>query len=75
MNKKTFINNIVNNHLIKIPDVYRVTMRFQSLLPANFNNYLYTYAENANHITKYKDHGYDGSPISYALGGIIPVYV
>lgn len=75
MNKETFINNIVNNHLIKIPDVYRVTMRFQSLLPANFNNYLYTYAENANHITKYKDHGYDGSPMSYALGGIIPVYI
>lgn len=75
MDKKTFITNIVENHLIKIPDVYRVTMRFQSLLPANFNNYLYNYAENANHITKYKNRGYDSSPISDALGQLIPKYV
>lgn len=75
MNKEAFIANIVNNHLIKIPDVYRVTMRFQSLLPANFNNYLYNYAENANHITKYENRGYDSSPLSDALGQLIPKYV
>lgn len=50
-----FMNNIIENKLIKIPDVYRVQMNFQSILPANFNNYIFAYAENASHITKYKD--------------------
>ena len=39
-------DSIVRNNLIKIPDAYKVTLRFQSLLPANFNNYLYSYASN-----------------------------
>ena len=30
--------------MIKIPDVYKVDMKFTSLLPANFNNYIFTYA-------------------------------
>lgn len=37
---------ILSQKLIKIPDVYHVTLQFQSLLPANFNNYLFTYACN-----------------------------
>lgn len=53
MDSETFKKNIIDNKLIKIPDVYRVQMNFQSLLPANFNNYIFTYAENASHITKY----------------------
>lgn len=37
---------ITENNLIKIPDVYEVKMTFQSLLPLNFNNYIYTYSQN-----------------------------
>lgn len=48
MDKKQFEKNITSNHLIKIPDVYRVSLKFQSLLPANFNNYIFNYAENNN---------------------------
>lgn len=35
-----------NNQTIKIPDVYIVTMNFKSLLPMNFNTFLYQYAGN-----------------------------
>ena len=62
-----FKNNIINNKLIKIPDVYRVSLQFQSLLPANFNNFIFNYAENASHMTKYKDHIYDESAVAMAL--------
>lgn len=48
-----FESSIQSNKLIKIPDIYRVKLVFQSLLPANFNNYIFNYAENANHINKY----------------------
>ena len=41
--KDDFMKNIKDNNLIKIPDIYRVNMSFKSLLPANFNNFLYTY--------------------------------
>lgn len=41
---KAFVKNgIKANNLIKIPDIYRVNMTFKSLLPANFNNFMYTY--------------------------------
>lgn len=53
MDTEKFKKNVIENKLIKIPDVYRVQMSFQSLLPANFNNYIFNYAENASHITKY----------------------
>jgi hypothetical protein len=33
--------------LIKIPDIYKVTCSFTSLLPNNFNNYLYSYYNNS----------------------------
>lgn len=39
-------DEIRGHKLIKIPDVYEVTMTFNSLMPANFNNYLYTFSEN-----------------------------
>ena len=32
-----FLNKIKTNKLIKIPDIYKVTMTFDSLLPSNFN--------------------------------------
>lgn len=74
LNKDTFMQNIVNYKLIKIPDVYRVTMNFQSLLPANFNNYIFAYAENASHIVNYKDHVYDESTLSKCLPEAISKY-
>ena len=46
----TFKDNIIKGKLIKIPDIYTVEMTFQSLLPANFNNFLYMYSENKNQI-------------------------
>ena len=67
MNKDSFESNILKNRMIKIPDVYRVSMRFQSLLPANFNNYIFAYAENNNHIDTYYTHVYDQSAIAEAL--------
>ena len=74
MNKAKFKENIKNNKLIKIPDVYRVTMKFQSLLPANFNNYIFNYAENASHITKYNDKTYDQSAVSQILPKALATY-
>ena len=67
MDKTAFLTNVKNNRLIKIPDVYRVTLQFQSLLPANFNNYIFNYAENASHLTKYSKHSYDASAAAKAL--------
>jgi len=32
--------------IVRIPDMYKVTCTFTSLLPNNFNNYLYTYYNN-----------------------------
>lgn len=74
LDKETFKRNICTNKLIKIPDVYHVTMSFQSLLPANFNNYLFNYAENSCHVTQYADHVYDSSDISGRLGKAIGAY-
>ena len=67
MNPDAFEMNIIKNKLIKIPDVYRVKMTFQSLLPANFNNYIFAYAQNSCHIVDYKDKVYDSSAISELL--------
>ena len=36
------------HNLAKIPDIYHLTLTFTSLLPMNFNNYLYTFSDNAN---------------------------
>lgn len=46
--KANFSNDKINKPLeemdFKIPDVYHVTMIFRSLLPANFNNYMFNIA-------------------------------
>lgn len=75
MNAQTFMDNILTNKLIKIPDVYHVTLHFQSLLPANFNNYIFNYAENANHITRYDTKVYKSSIVADALPKAIAKYV
>ena len=36
---------VVNDQQIKIPDVYDVTMKFQPLLPANFNTFVYNFMQ------------------------------
>lgn len=74
MDKDAFLSNALNNRLIKIPDVYRVTLQFQSLLPANFNNYIFNYAENASHLTKYSNHAYDSSAAAEALPKAISTF-
>lgn len=35
-----------DNQLIKIPDVYKLELTFDSLLPQNINNYLYQFSKN-----------------------------
>lgn len=40
--------NSLSEKEIKIPDVYKVSMKFTSLMPANFNNYIFNYANNLN---------------------------
>lgn len=48
-----FLNDCKINKLIKIPDVYEVTLTFKSLLPSNFNQYLFTLVKNDNIKTVY----------------------
>lgn len=67
LSKARFYQNAMKNKLIKIPDVYKVKLTFQSLLPANFNNFIFNYVENANHLKYYKDHIYDQSMVSKIL--------
>lgn len=43
----------IDANLIKIPDVYEVTLSFESVIPADFNNFLYTYVANNNIIADY----------------------
>ena len=57
----TFKDNIIKGKLIKIPDIYTVEMTFQSLLPANFNNFLYMYSENKSQMEQYKGAAYTKS--------------
>ena len=74
MNKGELYDKILKQKLIKIPDVYRVTMQFQSLLPANFNNFLFTYAQNNNIIEDYKGKTYQSSAIAELLPNAISQY-
>ena len=62
-----FIQQVVSNNLIKIPDVYRVSMTFKTLLPPNFNNFLYIYSQNIKHMVAYKSNVRD-SGIGEAFG-------
>ena len=74
LNKDLFMQSIVNDKLIKIPDVYHVNMTFQSILPANFNTYLYNYVQNTSHITKYSQTTYEPAPAAAALPKTIAKY-
>lgn len=68
INANDFLTKIKSNKLIKIPDIYKVTMTFESLLPSNFNQYLYTLVANDNQIETYYTKGvYDKSQMTDAL--------
>lgn len=66
---------IIKKKLIKIPDVYKVTMKFQSLLPDNFNNYIFNFAENNNQIEQYHATTYQASGLADAIPGAMAKYV
>lgn len=72
-----FKANIKKNKLIKIPDIYNVKMTFESLIPDNFNNFIYRYSENNNVIEgasndkSYQTHVYDRGMMAEMLGGAI----
>lgn len=53
VNVTALAESIKKNSLIKIPDIYEVSMKFESLLPLNFNNYLFTYSQNNTMETEY----------------------
>lgn len=36
-------NKMLKNRIVKIPDIFTVEMTFKSLLPANFNNFIFSY--------------------------------
>lgn len=44
---KQMVNDIIGHKLIRIPDVYTVSMKFSSLIPMNFNNFLYNLSKNS----------------------------
>ena len=39
---------LFQDRLVKIPDIYRLKLKFTTLIPMNFNNYLYGYSRNVN---------------------------
>lgn len=48
-NCNTNLVNLFNdNNIIKVPDIYIVELTFDSLLPDNFNNFLFQYVNNKN---------------------------
>ena len=73
MNQDEFLSNASIGKLIKIPDVYRVELKFKSLLPANFNNYIFAYAQKASHMAK-SEKVYQPSIVAEALPGAIKKY-
>lgn len=73
VNPLLFINpsgntNLVNlfndNNIIKIPDIYIVDLTFDSLLPDNFNNFLFQYVNNKNIVNNIEHAREDGSLVN-----------
>jgi len=42
----SFSHDSTMKDIIRVPDVYKVELKFTSLLPNNFNNFLFMYAGN-----------------------------
>lgn len=68
------VNTILTERLIKIPDIYTVTMTFESILPTNFNNYIYQYSHNKSIISDINSIGYKKSVASDILNDGIKSY-
>ena len=51
----------VENEFVAIPDIYDVELSFTSMLPNNFNNFLYVYAGNPDIMRS--DKGYQGNVV------------
>ena len=73
--RSKFLEALKNDKSIKIPDIQKVTLTFDSLLPANFNNYLYTLVNNQSSIKTYSDHSYDNSIVSDAMANAVKGFV
>lgn len=69
-NPSSLIGDIVKNNLVKIPDVYTVEMKFKSLIPANFNTFLYNYSRNSDMKLYTNKNAYQPSVIGSALSSI-----
>jgi hypothetical protein len=70
-----FLETLKKDKSIMIPDIYHIKMEFESLLPANFNTYLYTLVANKDPIERYYMHTYDESiaatTMTNAISGLI----
>ena len=40
------LNDFIESDLVRIPDIYQITLSFKSVLPKNFNTYLFSFANN-----------------------------
>lgn len=49
------VNKDELKNYIKIPDIYNVELKFKSLLPDTFNNYIFQYIKNNNIINEYSE--------------------
>ena len=66
----SLLNDIVTHNLIKIPDVYTVEMTFTSLIPANFNNFMFNYSKNSSIENYTNQEAHQPSVIGEILGAI-----
>ena len=48
--------------MVRIPDVYEVSIKFTSLLPNNFNNFLFNYSQSGD---LYEDSGFGESELGH----------
>lgn len=64
------LNDIRDHRLVKIPDVYTVEMTFSSLIPSNFNNFLFNYSMNSKMETYIGEPAHQDSVIGDMLKGI-----
>jgi len=64
------IESIRAGNLIKLPDVYTVEMTFKSLLPVNFNNFLYDFSRNGSMQTYANKDAHISNAVGEILKGI-----
>lgn len=69
-NPSSLMGDIVKNNLVKIPDVYTVEMKFKSLIPANFNTFLYNYSRNSDMKLYTNKNAYQPSVVGAALSSV-----